>query len=493
MKSDGTVWTWGYNAYGQLGDGTTTNRLVPTQVPGVTGALLVGAGSTHTLIGTATGVLAVGYNGYGQLGDGTNTQRLSPVTVPGVPKALSLGAGASHSVVVATDGTLWAWGYNGNGALGDGTTGSRNSPLHLTTITGVSKVAASNHTLALKTDGTVWSWGYNAYGQLGDGTSTSRNAPFQVPGIAGAAGIAAGAYHSMVVTSTGVVWVWGSNSSGQLGDGTTVSALSPKTISAASFAWKVGTPYFNYAAGTYNTSLNVLVTCATAGAIIYYTLDGTTPTTSSPTVASGGTVAINQSQTLKAFAARTGSPSSDVASAAYVLKVYTPLPSPYPSTYTAAQSVALSDSTPGVTIRYTLDGTTPTATSPVYSTPLAISTQTTLEAYATKAGWTNSDVFTGTFTFNYGTLAAPTVTPAAGTYTTSVSVTLSCAAGATARYTTDNSSPVLTSTAYSAPIVLSATTWSCPAAIAVTPAKPLIRIGTERWVVVPSPSCPYAL
>ena len=458
VKSDGTVWAWGYNGYGQLGDGTTTNRLVPTQMPGVTGALLVGAGSSHTLIGTATGVLAVGYNAYGQLGDGTNTQRLSPVAVPGVPKATSLGAGATHSVVVVTDGTLWAWGYNGNGALGDGTNGTRNTPLHLTTITGVSKVAASNHTLAIKTDGTVWSWGYNAYGALGDGTTNSRSSPFQVPGITGAVGVAAGAYHSVAMTSNGVVWVWGSNSSGQLGDGTTVSTLSPKAISAASFAWKVGTPYFTYGAGTYFTPLSNTVTSATTGATIYYTLDGTTPTTSSPTVASGGTVAINQSQTLKAFAGKAGSPASDIASAAYVLKAYTPSPSPYPSTYTAAQSVSLTDSTPGVTIRYTLDGSTPTATSPVYSTPLNISTQTTLKTFAMKTGWTDSDVFSGTYTFNYGTLAAPTVSPAAGTYTTSVSITMSCAAGATARYTTDGSTPVDTSTAYSAAIVVSVTT-----------------------------------
>ena len=458
VKSDGTVWAWGQNSYGQLGDGTTTSRSVPTQIPGVTGALLVGAGSSHTLIGTATGVLAVGYNGYGQLGDGTNTQRLSPVVVPGVPKAISLGAGATHSVIVATDGTLWAWGYDGNGALGDGTNGTRNTPVHLTTISGVSKISASNHTLALKSDGTVWAWGYNAYGQLGDATTTSRNSPFQVPGITGAVGIAAGAYHSIAMTSSGVVWVWGSNSSGQLGDGTTVSALSPKAISAASFAWKVGTPYFGYAEGTYYSPLSVTVTTATPGATLYYTLDGTTPSTSSPTVASGGTVAVNQSQTLKAFATKAGSPSSDVATAAYVLKVYTPTPSPYPSTYTAAQSVSLSDSAPGVTIRYTLDGSTPTATSPVYSTPFNVSTQTTLKTYATKGGWTDSDVFSGTYFFNYGTLASPTVSPAAGTYTTSVSVTLSCAAGATARYTTDGSTPVVTSTAYSAPIVLSVTT-----------------------------------
>src|SRR6185295_7747480 len=128
---------------------------------------------------------------------------------------------------------------------------------------------------------------------------------------------------------------------------------------------------------------------------IRYTLDGTTPTTSSPTVASGGTVSITQSRTLKAFATKTGSPSSDVTTAVYVLKVPTPTATPSSGTFTASQSVTLADSSSGTTIRYTLDGSTPTATSPAYSTALGISTQTTLKAYATKAGWTDSDVFTG--------------------------------------------------------------------------------------------------
>src|SRR6185436_16516387 len=145
-------------------------------------------------------------------------------------------------------------------------------------------------------------------------------------------------------------YAWGFNTYNALGDGTSNNSSTAKAISGSGFTFNVAPPQFSYAAGTYNTTLSVAVTCATAGATIYYTLDGTTPTTSSPTIASGGTVAINQTQTLKAFAAKAGSPSSNVVSAAYVLKAYTPSASPGPSTYTTAQAVSLSDSTPGTTI-----------------------------------------------------------------------------------------------------------------------------------------------
>ncbi|MGB8380214.1 MAG: chitobiase/beta-hexosaminidase C-terminal domain-containing protein, partial [Dermatophilaceae bacterium] len=409
-------------------------------------------------MGTANGVLSVGYNGYGQLGDGSNTSRATPINVAGVPHPTALAGGSSHSVALAADGMVWAWGYNGFGQLGDGTNASRLTPIQLSAISGVTKIAAADHVLALKSDGTVWAWGYNAYGQLGDGTTTSRNSPAPVAGLSSVVGVAAGSTHSMAVTAAGIVYSWGGNSSAQLGNGTTTSSSTPRAISGSNFTWKVGAPEFNYPAGTYFSPPSITVSCATPGATLYYTLDGTDPTAASPTLVSGGTITITQSQTLKAFAAKAGSPSSDVVSAAYLLKVYAPYASPFPSTYSTAQTVTLGDITTGTTIRYTLDGSAPTAASPVYTTPFSISTETTVKAYATKAGWADSDVFSGTYSFNYGTLAAPTISPAAGAYISSVSVTLSCATGATARYTTDGSTPSSSSSAYGAPLVLAQTT-----------------------------------
>src|SRR5262249_30223906 len=161
-----------------------------------------------------------------------------------------------------------------------------------------------NHALATKSDGTVWAWGSNSYGELGDNTTTQRSSPVQVVGVSGAVRVAAGVNHSLAITAAGVVYSWGYNYSNALGDGTANNSLIAKAISGANFAWKVATPQLSYPSGTYTTTLNVTVTCATSGATLYYTLDGTTPTTSSPTVTNGGMVSITQSQTLKAFATK---------------------------------------------------------------------------------------------------------------------------------------------------------------------------------------------
>ena len=132
IKTDGTLWAWGFNNYGQLGDGTTTNRSSPTQI-----------------------------------GSGTNWS--------------SVSAGGYHTVAIKTDGTLWVWGNNGNGKLGDGTTTDRYSPVQIGSGTNWSSVSTGgHHTIAIKTDGTLWAWGYNVYGGLGDGTTTDRTTPTQI-------------------------------------------------------------------------------------------------------------------------------------------------------------------------------------------------------------------------------------------------------------------------------------------------------------------------
>ena len=137
VKNDGTVWAWGYNGYGQLGDGTTTEQNLPVQVPGLSGVI-----------------------------------------------TWARAAAAHHSLAVKGDGTLWAWGYNENGQLGDGTTTRRPSPVQVGASPGVVAASAGNyHTLALKGDGTVWAWGFNGYGQVGDGTTTERHTPVQVSGL----------------------------------------------------------------------------------------------------------------------------------------------------------------------------------------------------------------------------------------------------------------------------------------------------------------------
>ncbi|MEN9635206.1 MAG: hypothetical protein RL077_3610, partial [Verrucomicrobiota bacterium] len=240
LKPDATLWAMGYNANGQLGDGTTTSRSAPVIVG--SNVTAVSAGYAHTLFIKADGTLwGMGSNASGQLGDGTTTTKFSPVQLAtGVSTA---AAGRDHSLFVKTDGTLWVMGSNGYGQLGDGSLTQRLTPVALA-VTGVKAVAAAAsgwHSLFLKVDGTLWGMGYNGYGQLADGTTTQRTSPVQV--ATGVMGFGAGQYHTVYVKTDGVVWALGNNDFGQLGDGTTTLRKTAVVVASAVTAVAVGTSH----------------------------------------------------------------------------------------------------------------------------------------------------------------------------------------------------------------------------------------------------------
>ena len=232
VKPDGTVWAWGYNYYGQVGDGTTTNRSTPVQVAGLSGVSAVAGGFDHSIALKTDGtVWAWGLNSSGQLGDGTTTNRTTPVQVTGLSGVTAIVSGGHHSMALKLDGSVWTWGYNISGQLGDGTSANRSSPVQVTGLSGVTAIAGGDfHSIALKIDGTVWTWGYNYYGQLGDGTTTNRYTPVQVTGLTGVNAIAGGDLHSIALKLDGTVWTWGFNGSGQLGDGTSTSRSTPVPV-----------------------------------------------------------------------------------------------------------------------------------------------------------------------------------------------------------------------------------------------------------------------
>ncbi len=155
----------------------------------------------------------------GQLGDGTTTKRLRPVTVTGLSGVVDVVGGRDMSYARLADGTVRSWGGGANGELGNGTLTARQTrPVTVTGLTGVVALAAGrNHGLALRSDGTVMAWGLNSSGQLGNGTKTSRSTPVQVSGIAGAIAVAAGADHSVALLADGRVFAWGEAGRGQLG------------------------------------------------------------------------------------------------------------------------------------------------------------------------------------------------------------------------------------------------------------------------------------
>jgi len=233
VKSDGTVMAWGLNTFGELGDGTTTSRSSPVKVTGLTGVVAISTGDYLNVLALKSDgtVWAWGNNNDGQIGDGTKSNRSSPVKVPGLSGVVALAAGSNHCIAVKSDGTVMAWGHNSFGELGDGTTTDRSSPVSVTGLSGVVAVASGVvHSLALRSDGTVWAWGDNGYGQLGDGTATGRSLPAQVPGISGVVAVSAGGVYSLALRSDGSVWAWGDNSSSQLGDGTLAQRRSPVLV-----------------------------------------------------------------------------------------------------------------------------------------------------------------------------------------------------------------------------------------------------------------------
>lgn len=186
LEADGTVMIWGHNGVGQLGDGTVSfGRNSPVAVPGLSGVVAVSAGSNHTVALKADGtIMTWGYNASGQIGDGTTYNSLSPLVVPGLSGVVAVAGGGVHTAALKADGTLMTWGNNFFGQLGDGTTTDRLSPLAVPGLSGVVAIAAGvNHTIALKADGTIMTWGWNKEGQLGDGTNTNRYSPVLVPGL----------------------------------------------------------------------------------------------------------------------------------------------------------------------------------------------------------------------------------------------------------------------------------------------------------------------
>ena len=242
IDMDGNLWAWGWNFYGQLGDGTTSNSYVPEELGDLGPVIDVAAGLGHTIAAAEDGtVYTWGFNNYGQLGDGTTENRYSPAAVDGVLGGASVAAGTYHTLALDLDGTLLAWGRNANGQLGDGTTTDSSVPVSVSTLTTALSLSAGGfHTLARDSSGSVWAWGMNFYGQLGDGTSSDRTSPVKLTEPENVIEIAAGQYHSIAVDQDGRVWAWGSNSSGQLGDGTTTNRYSAAMLGGIADIVNVG-------------------------------------------------------------------------------------------------------------------------------------------------------------------------------------------------------------------------------------------------------------
>jgi len=242
LLSDGTVKSVGKNTFGQLGDGTNTNRSTPVAVSGITGCTAIASGESHSMFLLSDGtVKSVGYNNYGQLCDGTNTNRSTAVAVSGITGCTAIAGGDRHSLFLLSDATVKSVGYNSDGQLGDGTNTNRLTSVAVSSVSGCTGIRSGfYHSLFLLSDGTVKSTGWNNMGPLGDGTTTSRSTPVAVSSVTGCTAIAAGDYHSMFLLSDGTVKSTGLNNQGQLGDGTAWNRLTPVAVPTVSGCTAIG-------------------------------------------------------------------------------------------------------------------------------------------------------------------------------------------------------------------------------------------------------------
>ena len=237
LKRDGSLWAWGANATGQLGQGDGRSRSAPARIGRDADWVAIAAGSNHGVALKKDGTLwAWGYNGTGQLGVGDTRSRPAPTQVIGDTTSWkAVACGGDFTMAVSTQGGLFGWGYNGDGQLGVGDTGERVVPARVGVREDWAAVACgAHHTLALKRDGTLWAFGWNGLGQLGAADTGQRSSPAQVGEERQWTGVTAGGASSLALKASGSLWSWGGNEAGCLGLGDTDPHDAPSLVGGTS-------------------------------------------------------------------------------------------------------------------------------------------------------------------------------------------------------------------------------------------------------------------
>jgi hypothetical protein len=234
LKNDSTVWSWGYNSSGALGDSSKTSTITPVKAIGVSGIIAIAGGYRHSLALKADGtVWGWGYNNSGSVGEGSTNNQYKAVQVSGLTNVKAISAGFDYSMALKNDGTVWAWGYNGQGRLGDSTRTTRLLPVKVKVLDSIEFISCGSQcAFAIRKDGTVWSWGSNAYGQAGNGVGIDVLVPKIIPRFAGMKYIRNGNTHTVMINKHDSVFTCGGNSSGQLGIGNKGSQVFPTAVNS---------------------------------------------------------------------------------------------------------------------------------------------------------------------------------------------------------------------------------------------------------------------
>lgn len=236
-KADGTIWTWGRGDYGQTGNGSISNQTNPLLISTTKSSWLTTTlGLNHTLgIKTDGSLWAWGRNSYGQLGIANLIDKNQPVKVDSGNNWVNVAAGGNHSLAIKASGTLWAWGQNSYGELGVGNNATSNIPIQIGTDDKWASIACGDyHNIAIKADGTLWAWGYNSSGQLGDSSVIAKNVPIQVGTDSNWVSVSVGLLHTIGLKANGTIFIWGNNSFSQLGNGSSNNSLVPTQITTNS-------------------------------------------------------------------------------------------------------------------------------------------------------------------------------------------------------------------------------------------------------------------
>lgn len=242
LLADGTVWAWGDNTWGELGNGTNISSSTPQSVPNVTDIIAIAAGTDHSLALRSDGtVLAWGGCGWGQCGVGiSGTHLTSPAQVHWLTNIVAISAGEYFSMALRSDGTVWTWGKNVYGQLGNGTTTNATTAVMVSGINNAIQIAAGgDHAMALRANKTIMAWGRNNFGQLGNNSTTDSTLPVSTVYFGTVAELAAGSNHSLARGEDGLVYAWGANTVGQVGDGTTTNRQSPVAVQRISDASRI--------------------------------------------------------------------------------------------------------------------------------------------------------------------------------------------------------------------------------------------------------------
>lgn len=231
LKEDGTVWMWGSNDSGQLGNGSMESSYSPSQVKGISDVEKIAAGISHVLALKKDGtVWSWGSNISGELGDGTNVTKLVPTQVQGINNVIDIAAGNCFSIAVKSNRSIWIWGNSEYGEEDDPAYKDKTIPAELKNLNSAKMVSAGyDHGLALRVDRSVWAWGSNGFGQYGyipDDLEMKKRKAVRVPGVMNAIQVSAGISHNMALKDDGTVISWGNNDYGQLGIANTSKSYS---------------------------------------------------------------------------------------------------------------------------------------------------------------------------------------------------------------------------------------------------------------------------